>query len=94
MLAVLKSVVDSVAVTSHRITDRSVWVSRERTPLDAEESIITPRLFASSLVILAEYLSNIVRPFGTIDAGEAYEHDIHMIGSISKPGVEERWDVL
>jgi hypothetical protein len=62
--------------------------------LDAEEGVITPWLFTSSLVILAEYLDDIIRPFRSIDTGEAYEHDIHMIGSVSKPGIEKRWDVL
>lgn len=94
MLSILESVIHSVTVTGHRVAYGSIWVPRERTSLDAEESIIAPWFVAASLIVLIEHLSNVVRPFRTINAWKTYKHDIHVICGIRKPGVKERGDVL
>ena len=87
MLAILEPVVDPITVASHRITDCGIRVSRKSAPLNAEEGIITPRLFSTSLVILIENLSDILRPFRSVDTGKTYKHDIHMVCGVGEPSV-------
>lgn len=87
MLAILEPVIDAITVAGHSVTDCGVWVTRESAPLNAKESIITPRLFSSSLVILTEYLSDVLRPLRSVDTGKAYKHDIHMVSGVGEPGV-------